>query len=111
MDHLGNAARVNMIEKILDYIARVRDDVGHDLLLFAVHKKLNDLAEVASQNRVDKFNTISFDEFEKAVKQHVLVNYLILVVRSCGHCRRLLCRALSRLLGLILRLMVESRGG
>ena len=47
MNDLGNAAGVNMIKKILYDIARVRDYVRHNLLLLAVHKKLNDLAEVA----------------------------------------------------------------
>ena len=68
MNNLGNAARVDMFEKILDDVARVRDDVWHNLLLLSVHKKLNDLAEVARQDRVDKFDTITFDKFEKAVK-------------------------------------------
>ena len=68
MDNLGDAAGVNMVKKILNDIARVRDDVWHNLLLFAVHKKLDYLAEVAGQDRVDKFDTITFNKFEKAVK-------------------------------------------
>jgi hypothetical protein len=68
VDNLGDAAGVNVFKKILNDIARVRDDVWHNLLLLAVHKKLDDLAEVAGQDRVDEFFTISLNEFEKAVK-------------------------------------------
>ena len=68
MNNFGNATGVNMVKKILNDIARVWDDVWHNLLLFAVHKKLDNLAEVAGQDRVDKFDTITFNKFEKAVK-------------------------------------------
>lgn len=68
VDNFGDATGVNMVKKILNDIARVWDDVWHNLLLFAVHKKLDNLAEVAGQDRVDKFDTITFNKFEKAVK-------------------------------------------
>ena len=82
MDDFSHTARVNVLKEVLDDLVLVCDDVGHNLLLLAVNEKLHNFAEVSSEDHVDWFfisAIFSLQEFEKAIKQHVLAELLAFI--------------------------------
>ena len=78
MNNLGHATRVNMTKQVLNNFVLISDQVRNNLFLLAVHEQLYDFAEVSCKDRVDQLIIFSLNELEKAVKQHVLANLLII---------------------------------
>ena len=79
MDYLSHTARVDMSKKVLNDLIFISDHVGHDLLLLSVDEELDDLAKVAGEDWVHRLIVIfGVEEFEKAIKEHILANLLIL---------------------------------
>lgn len=68
-----------MPQQLLNDFVLVGDDIGHDLLLLSVDEELDDLAKVAGEDWVHRLIVIfGVEEFEKAIKEHILANLLIL---------------------------------
>ena len=67
MDDLGDTARVNMFEQVLNDLVLIGNDVWDDLLLFSINEELNDFAEVASEDGVNRLVVFSIQEFEQAL--------------------------------------------
>jgi len=67
VDDLGDTARVNMFEQVLNDLVLIGNDVWDDLLLFSINEELNDFAEVASEDGVNRLVVFSIQEFEQAL--------------------------------------------
>ena len=67
VDDLGDTARVNMFEQVLNDLVLIGNDVWDDLLLFSINEELNDFAEVASEDGINRLVVFSIQEFEQAL--------------------------------------------
>ena len=97
-----------MLQQVFYYIILIGNNVRNNLFLFAVDEKLHDFAEVARKHGINLSVILNFDEFEQAIKEHVLAHLLsiIRILRSCSYSGSL--GALSGVSGLKLRLSIKA---